>query len=320
MSLADPVIAVIGAGAIGQYYGARLIQHGHRVHLLTRTDCDHIKKSGIHIESRDGNFSLHPLQVNVHGDPRQIPKADLVLVTLKTTANSRLEELIRPVLKDESVILTLQNGLGNEDELADLFGPDRIMGGMAFVCINRVGPGQISHTDHGMIRIGEPKGGISDRARRISEIFSKANVPCAAVENLHYGRWEKLVWNVPFNGLGAALLMTTDQLIGSDHGLSLVRRLMHEVIQTCNALGISMELSVTEEKIRYTQTMGAYKTSMQIDREVGRLMEVESVIGRPLQEARKRGVSTPCIEMLYGELSVLNSTMKHQLTVLHKRT
>jgi 2-dehydropantoate 2-reductase len=307
MSLVNPVIAVIGAGAIGQYYGARLIQHGHHVHLLTQSDCGHIKNQGIRIESRDGDFSLQPHQVNVHDDSQQMPKADLVLVTLKTTANDRLAELIRPVVKDDSIILTLQNGLGNEDELTTLFGPERVMGGMAFVCINRLGPGKISHTDHGKIRIGEPNGGISERARRIAEIFSNARVPCSPLDDLAYGRWEKLVWNVPFNGLGAALLMTTDKLIDSEPGLRLVRALMDEVIRTCNSLGVQMELSLAEEKIRYTQTMGAYKTSMQIDREFGREMEVESVIGRPLQEAKKRRISTPHMEMLYEQLSAVNA-------------
>jgi 2-dehydropantoate 2-reductase len=308
MSLQDPVIAVIGAGAVGQYYGARLIQHGHRVHLLTRTDCAHIRQAGIQVQSRDGDFSLPSEKINVHDHPRQMPKADLVVVTLKTTANHHLDELVRPVLKDDSVILTLQNGLGNEDHLSKLFGEQRVMGGMAFVCINRTGPGQISHTDHGLIRIGEPSGGVSERARRIAEIFSASGVPCSVLENLSYGRWDKLVWNVPFNGLGAALGMTTDQLIESSHGLSLVRRLMEEVVGVCRSKNLKMELSVTEEKIRHTQTMGAYKTSMQIDRELGRPMEVEAVIGRPLAEAKKSGVSTPYMEMLYEILSLMNES------------
>ena len=183
------------------------------------------------------------------------------------------------------------------------------MGGMAFVCINRTGPGQISHTDHGMIRIGEPAGGISERAKRIAEIFSSSNVPCSALENLTAGRWDKLIWNVPFNGLGATLCLTTDKLISSPAGLSLVRSLMKEVISAA-PVNIKIDLSVIEEKIRYTQTMGAYKTSMQIDREVGRAMEVEAVIGRPLSEAKTRGVSTPYMEMLYGELSVLNENIR----------
>src|ERR1700691_3977525 len=113
MSLSDPVIAVIGAGAVGGYYGARLAQHGHNVHLLTLTDCRHIRRSGMTIHSQDGDFSLLPTQINVYDDPRQMPKADLAIVTLKTTANSHLRELAGPVLKPDSVILTLQNGLGN---------------------------------------------------------------------------------------------------------------------------------------------------------------------------------------------------------------
>src|ERR1700677_416758 len=145
----DPIIAFIGAGAVGGYYGARLVQHGHRVHLLTHSDCRHIKESGLQIRSRDGDFSLQPAQINVYDDPRHMPKADLVVVTLKTTANDRLREFIEPVLKPDSILLTLQNGLGNEELLSELFGAERVIGGMAFVCINRTAPGQIAHTDHG---------------------------------------------------------------------------------------------------------------------------------------------------------------------------
>ena len=102
-----------------------------------------------------------------------MPKADLVVVTLKTTANDRLAELVGPVVKEDSIILTLQNGLGNEELLGKLFGDGRILGGMAFVCINRVAPGEISHTDHGMIRLGEPRGGISERTGKIAALFTR---------------------------------------------------------------------------------------------------------------------------------------------------
>lgn len=302
----DPIIAVIGAGAVGGYYGARLIQHGHRVHLLTPSDCGYIKNSGMQIRSRDGDFSLKPAQVNVYDDPRQMPKADLVVVTLKTTANHRLRELIEPVLKPDSIILTLQNGLGNEELLGELFGPMRVIGGMAFVCINRTAPGQIAHTDHGVVRIGEPTGGPGDRVRKIADLFSASGVPCEVLENLTFGRWDKLIWNIPFNGLGAALDLTTDQLIGSGPGLRLVRRLMEEVIAACEPLGVRFDLSVTEEKICHTQTMGAYKTSMQIDRQMGRPLELEAIIGKPLAVARNNRIATPNMEVLYDLVSVVN--------------
>jgi 2-dehydropantoate 2-reductase len=309
VNLADPIIAIIGSGAVGGYYGARLIQHGHRVHMLSASDCDHIRKFGMTIESRDGDFSLRPDQVNVYDDPRQMPKADLVVVTLKTTANHRFSELVGPVVKDGSLILTLQNGLGNEELLGSLFGSSRILGGNAFVCINRIGPGKISHTDHGMIRIGEPAGGTSERAQKIADLFSQSGVPCSVLENLTFGKWDKLVWNIPFNGLGAALDLTTDKLIGCKAGLSLVRKLMFEVIAACRPLGVDINLSAPEEKIRYTQTMGAYKSSMQIDRQMGRPMEVEAIFGNPLRHARKESVPTPCLGILYETLCAIDESI-----------
>jgi len=307
VSLDHPVIAVIGAGAVGGYYGARLIQHGHHVHLLTQSDWESIRRSGMKIQSPDGDFSLGAEQVKAHADPREMPKADLVIVTLKTTANDRLADLVGPVLKEDSIILTLQNGLGNEDLLGNLFGADRILGGMAFVCINRTGPGEISHTDHGIIRLGELHGGLSERAQKIADLFGQSKVPCNVLENLTRGRWDKLIWNVPFNGLGAVLDMTTDQLIGSDEGLTLVRKLCEEVIATCKPLNILFDLNIIEEKIRHTRTMGAYKTSMQVDRQKRRPMEIEAIIGRPLQIARQNAITTPYLAMLHSMLSLINA-------------
>jgi 2-dehydropantoate 2-reductase len=304
MSLENPVIAIIGAGALGGYYGARLIQHGFDVHLFTRGDCGHIGRSGMRIESHDGDFILRPDQVHVYDDTRKMPAADWIIVTLKTTANDRLGELISPVLKDESVILTLQNGLGNEELLSRLFGAGRVMGGMAFICCNRVGAGHICHTDHGMIRLGEQAGGISPRARRMAEMFTASGVRCEAIGDLARGRWDKLIWNIPFNGLGGALDLTTDRLIGTEAGRRLVTGLMKEVIEIAAAQGIVFNLRVIEEKIIHTQTMGAYKTSMQLDRQAGRKMEIEAIVGRPLAEARKCAVATPCLQMLYDVLEL----------------
>jgi 2-dehydropantoate 2-reductase len=266
----------------------------------------------MHIQSPDGNFDLSPKQIKAYENTTQMPPADLVIVTLKTTANAHLRELVEPVLKSDSVILTLQNGLGNEELLAGLFGRERILGGMAFVCINRPNPGEILHTDHGVIRLGEPFGGepfgvISERAARIAKLFNGSRVKCEVLDDLTFGRWDKLVWNVPFNGLGAALDLTTDQIIGNEHGLRLVRKLMQEVIAVCQPLGVRFGLTVIEDKIRYTQTMGAYKTSMQVDRHMHRPMEIEAIIGAPLKVARGMSMATPYMEMLYDVLLLIEA-------------
>src|SRR6185437_5646948 len=168
----SPLIAVIGSGAVGGYYGARLAQHGHNVHFLLRSDYHAVKQNGWKVRSWAGDFSVPAQRLNVHRDPTQMPRADLVLVALKTTSNDQFEPLIRPLLKENTAILTLQTGLGNEEQLASVFGVERVLGGMAFVCSNRLAPGVIHHIDHGIIRFGELTGGPTDRARQIARWFS----------------------------------------------------------------------------------------------------------------------------------------------------
>jgi 2-dehydropantoate 2-reductase len=301
----SPSIAIVGSGAVGGYYGARLAQHGHDVHFLLRSDYSAVRERGWVIRSCDGDFSLPPQKVRAFNSPQAMPKVDLVVVTLKTTANDRFRDLIGPLLKGSTTILTLQNGLGNEEALAELFGADRVLGGLAFTCINRVGSGEIHHMDHGLIRMGEFGGGRSERLETISRIFNDSQINCQVLDDLRYGRWEKLVWNVPFNGLGAVMDLTTDQLLASEAGVSLVQELMAEVISIAKSIGVNLPSGIIDLKIQQTRTMGAYQTSMQIDRKRGRPLETEAIIGRPLQTARLQSILTPALTILYRQLMSL---------------
>jgi len=302
-----PTIAIVGAGAVGGYYGARLAQHRHDVHFLLRSDYDAIRRDGWTIRSIAGDFRLAPGQTQIYKDVREMPRCDLVIVTLKTTANDQFERIVGPLLKDDTAILTLQNGLGNEDRLAELFGPQRVLGGLAFVCANRLAPGVIHHIDHGMIRVGEFGGGSSERASRIARIFQSSNVPCEMLDDLRCGRWSKLVWNVPFNGLGAVLNLTTDRLIDDPAGVQLLSAIMREVIAAAEQLGMNMPADMVDRMMRHTQTMGAYRSSMQIDRQAARPMEVEAILGEPLRQAAKAAVPTPCLEMLYRLVKLVDN-------------
>lgn len=306
----SPRIAIVGAGAVGGYYGARLAQHGHDVHFLLRGDYDFVKRSGWDVKSIAGDFRLGPRETHVYDDPRKMPPADLVIVTLKTTSNDRFEPLIRPLLKDSTAMLTLQNGLGNEDRLASLFGAERILGGIAFVCINRTGPGKIHHIDHGTIQLGEFRGGASARVQTIAHLFNDSKVPCDVLDNMMAGRWTKLVWNVPFSGLGAVLDLMTDQLLASDAGVQFVSALMEEVVAAARAIGYQMPDDLVQVNLARTRTMGAYQSSMQIDRREGRAMEIESILGEPLRQARGAGLVTPKLAMLYELARVVDSSSR----------
>jgi len=205
------------------------------------------------------------------------------------------------------VILVLLNGHGNEERLAELFGAQRVLGGMAFVCINRVGPGRISHTDHGVIRLGDfTPPGRSPRAERIAALFNASRIKCEVLDDLRWGRWQKLTWNIPFNGLGATFDLTTDRLIGSDDGRRMVADLIREVIAAARADGVELPESLVETQINNTTTMGPYRSSMQVDRQEGRPMEVEAILGEPLRRAHAHGVATPILEGLYRAARVVD--------------
>ncbi len=303
---ANASIAVVGAGALGLYYGARLIQSGRQVHLLVRGDYQALATGGLRVFSRDGDFALSPEQLRLYTDAHKMPRVDWVIVTLKTTANHRFAELIEPLLGADTAILTLQNGLGNEDHLAELFGPRRIVGGLAFVCVNRLEPGVVRHTDYGLIKLGEMLGpGDSPRACAMAEAFVAANVPSQTLKNLHAGRWEKLIWNVPFNCLGAIMDLATDRLVNSVAGRETLEKIMEEVWSVAAADGAVLDRDLIRHNIQRTLTMGAYRSSMQIDRQAGRPLEIDAIVGRPLARAQRHGIDTPWMRKLHEMLLIL---------------
>ncbi len=300
-----PSIAIVGAGAVGGYYGARLAQHGHDVHFLVRSDYDAIKKDGWTIQSIDGDFKIPADRVHVYAQPGDMPKVDLAIVTTKSTSNGSLPELLKPILNDKTIILTLQNGLGAEDDLAKTFGAERIIGGMAFVCINRLGPGVVHHMDHGTVRVGPYVESSRAVAQQIVKLMLSSKIRCEELADLKLGRWMKLVWNIPFNGLGTAMDLATDRLIANEAGRKLVADIMNEVLAAARADGVNLPADTTAAQIQRTYSMGAYKSSMQIDRQMGRPLEIDAIIERPLQVARNAGLASPNWEYLLRLLRLL---------------
>jgi len=297
-------IAIIGTGAVGGYYGGRLAQHGHDVHFLLRSDYNYVREHGLGVRSIAGDFSLTPQQMHVYNDSAAMLKADLVIVALKSTENHQFARLIPPLLHETTAILTLQNGLGNEEDLAQLFGARRILGGIAFTCINRTSSGMIEHLDHGLIRVGEFEGQPrSDRSAALAQMFNASGVKAQVVDDLRGGRWDKLVWNVPFNGLGALLDRTTDRLLDTPQGEAIVLAVMNEVMAAAKADGVTLAADAPAKKIALTRSMGSYRTSMQLDRQSKRHLEVEAIIGRPLRIAQAAQVGVPLMELLYLALS-----------------
>jgi 2-dehydropantoate 2-reductase len=194
-------IAVVGCGAVGSYYGACLARAGHEVHFLLRSDYEVVQRQGVTIRSPRGDFRVHPFCAQA---PEDIGVAELVLIGLKTTANREFGRLLPALTGPGTAIVTLQNGLGNEEQLARLFPAEQILGGLCFVCLNRLEPGVICHFEHGLIVLGEYRRPPTARTQGLAAVFKDAGIPCRVTDSLERAHWEKLVWNIPFNGLGVA--------------------------------------------------------------------------------------------------------------------
>lgn len=299
-------IGIVGAGALGLYYGAMLQRAGNEVCFLLRRDYEAIKEQGLTVRSPGGDFHLPAVQG--FRTASSMGKVDLVIVAVKTFANNCLAELVAPLLHDETAILTLQNGLGNEELLASLFGAGRILGGVAFLCSNRDTPGTVCHLGAGRIRLGEYVGGGSARANELAALFRHAGVECEAVADLRRARWEKLVWNIPFNGLCALMLRPVDLLLSRERCRALVRDIMLETIAAANGQELTSPIPVTfaDEMLVFTDGMGAYRPSMFIDREEGRPMELEAIFGTPLAAGAARGIPMPKTEALFALLELVD--------------
>ncbi len=302
--------AILGTGALGGFYGACLQRAGLDVHFLLRSDYHHVCRHGLVVNSSNGDILLP--QVQAYDDVAAMPACDVVIVALKTTQNHLLPVLLPPVLKTDGVVLVLQNGLGIEPEVATIVGSDRVMGGLCFLCANKVGPGQIHHLDYGAISLGEFRpgyvaGGISDRLLQIAADFRAAGITIDCAEDLLLSRWKKLVWNIPFNGLSVVLNARTDEMMADPDTRQLATDLMAEVVQGAATQGRQIPAAFIAEMLTHTEQMKPYRTSMKIDYDEGRSLEVETMVGNPLRVAQQAGISLPRIAMLYQQLRFLNT-------------
>lgn len=311
-------IGVVGPGAVGSFYGAKLARAGHDVAFLLRSDYEQVRRNGVTIKSPEGDFNARPRACHT---PKQVGLCDLVIVALKSTANDQFAKLLPPLVGSHTAVLTLQNGLGNEEALNVLFPADQILGGLCFVCLNRISPGVVEHLANGKIELGEFKRWPEPRTHDIASAFRNAGVPCAVRDNLEQARWEKLVWNIPFNGLCVASCaglqavqsgiyhghkgdcLTTQDLLADPPWLALVREVMAEVIDAGKAHGLPIARELAEEQIDKTRIMGPYKPSTLVDYLLDREIELESLFLEPLRRAQAKQVPTPRLEALCSVLS-----------------
>lgn len=301
---------VLGTGAVGGYYGGLLARAGFDVHFLLHSDFEHVREHGLRIDSKHGNFLLP--EVKAYAKANEIPDCDFILVSLKTTQNLLLAELLPPLLHGDATIVLMQNGLGNEEEVAKIAPNHPLIGGLCFLCCNKEGPGHIHHIDYGLVTLGEhtadgSPAGVTQRLETLAGDFATAGIAANVAEDLRTARWQKLLWNIPFNGLSVVLDATTDELMGNAATRALAESIMKEVRAAAAACGRHIDESFLQLLLENTARMTPYQTSMKLDYDARRPLEVEAIFGNPMRAAKAAGADCGRIETLYHQLTFLDT-------------
>ena len=294
---------IIGTGAIGGYYGAKLARAGQEVHFLLRSDYEYVKQHGLQVDSCDGSF--HLADVNAYLYTEDMPQCDVVLVCLKSVNNSKLQLLLPPLLHDHTLVVLIQNGIGVEEDVQKMFPDVQLAAGLAFICSAKTQPGIVNHQFYGNINLASYSCRDEALMQAVVDEFREAGIETALVE-YHEARWKKAVWNMPFNGMTVALLTQTDLLMKNPSTRQLIREQMMEVVNAAQHLGVkNVDAAFADKMIAMTDSMIPYSPSMRLDYDFHRSMEIYYLYTRPIEMARAAGYRMPKLEMLEAELRFL---------------
>ncbi|RCL25956.1 putative 2-dehydropantoate 2-reductase [Pseudomonas sp. AFG_SD02_1510_Pfu_092] len=308
-----PRIGIIGSGAIGGFYGLMLARAGFDVHFLLRSEYETVREQGLALDSAE--HGALKMKVQAYANAADMPPCDWLLVGAKATGNGQLAPLIVQAAAPGAKVVLLQNGLGVEQQLRPALRSDmHLLGGLCFICVNRQAPGVIRHQALGAVNLGYHSGpAAGGGAALVSEgagLFQAAGIESQAMPNLALARWQKLVWNVPYNGLSVLLGASTTALMADSHSRALIQALMAEVVQGAAACGHVLPAGYAEHLFQVTERMPDYWPSMYHDHALKRPLELQAIYAEPLAQARAAGCSLPRMEMLYQALSFIDSSAR----------
>ena len=312
---ARPRIGIIGTGAIGGYYGLMLARAGFEVHFLLRSEYAAVAREGLRVRHAQLG-ELHLAKVNAWQDATQMPACDWLLVGAKTTSNGELAPLIAQIAAPGAKVVLLQNGLGVEDALRPLLpGSLHLLGGLCFICAHREAPGVVVHQSQGVCNLGYHSGpALADERLALLEQgvawLREAGIESSVLADLDQARWQKLVWNIPYNGVSVLLGSATRPLMANPGSRALLQALMQEVVDASQACGYTLPDNYPQKLLAYTDRMPDYLPSMYHDFAQHRPAELPALYAAPLAAAEAAGVEMPRVRMLYQALSFLQDAAK----------
>lgn len=294
-------VLIIGAGAVGALFGSALARQGVQVSVVCRSDFDTVATHGYSIRSPLlGDHVFRPTRVYRDSAECESPP-DYVLLTVKVLPQLDRIALLRPAVGPRSTIVLIQNGVEIEPEIATAFPANELLSSLAFVGVGRAQPGEIVHQTHGSLTLGRYPSGIGSAAEKLAALFVASNVPCKLTENVVGARWQKAVWNAPFNPISIlGGVLDTEAMLRTAEDRAFIRKAMQEVCATAAAAGHPQSPKLVDAMIANTEAMPAYKTSMALDYENARPMEIEAILGNVVRVARRLTVATPTLDAIYA--------------------
>jgi len=308
MRTADLRVAVMGAGAVGGYFGARLAASGATVVFIARGEhLEAMRQHGLRVKSLHGDLDIHS---EFASGLDRIAPVDLVLFAVKSQDTEEAARSLAPVMGRTTVVLSLQNGVDNADRIARLWGGDRSLAGVAYVSARVSAPGVIEHSGGGRIALGPLRAAGTDHAHVAQSILTQAEIPCEISPDIRTVLWRKLVWNAPFCALSCLLRMTVGDILGSAALEAMVRGCIDEVREAAQCCGVELPPSVAEEALSASVPLRSVKPSMLQDLEAGKPLEHEALNGLVVKILQQAGKRAPINEILYGALARIDEDLR----------
>jgi 2-dehydropantoate 2-reductase len=295
-------IAIVGAGGVGGYYGARLASAGAEVGLIARGDhLAAIRERGLRVRADDGDFTV---RVAASDDPAEIGPCDAVLFCVKSYDTDQAAALLGPLLKPETGVVSLQNGVDNEEKIADRIGTGHVIGGASFILAHIAEPGVVEQV--GSVRrviFGELDGSRTERIERLLAEFRNAEIDSDVADDIRVVLWDKFAFLCALAGLTAVTRLAIDKLLAVPETRDLFREMVGEVALVARAEGVELAVDIVDQKTAFAENLGPDSfSSLHHDLVTGHRLELDALHGEVMRRASHHGLSVPVSQMIYSLL------------------
>ena len=299
-------IAIMAAGAVGAYYGARMAAAGHDVFFIARgANLEAIKRNGLKLESVHGD--LHLPKVNVTDDPATVGPVDIVLFAVKLWDTETAAEKARPLVGPNTRVITLQNGIDSVERVAPILGNDQTVGGATYIATVIGSPGVIKHTSQfAKMRFGRADKKADARLQAFVDAGKAAKIDIDISPDIERERWEKFVFLTAMSGSTAALRSPIGPIAADPELRGFFRQLMEEAVAVAKAKGVALDPAYIEERLASlsNQIEPGMKASMAHDLERGNRLELDWLAGKVRQLGRALNIATPASDTVYTVLKL----------------